>query len=90
MAETLETFLSISCCTESILVLLSLKLQEAQCLSVTEERYCAHFYMPLYKIIHNLLNVLVQTTNKIGLQGNTPSILFHCLSALADALSPMK
>jgi hypothetical protein len=35
---------------------------------VTEERYWALFYMPLYTFIHNLLNVLVQIANKIGLQ----------------------
>jgi hypothetical protein len=32
------------------------------------ERYWALFYMPLYTFIHNLLNVLVQTVNKMGLQ----------------------
>jgi hypothetical protein len=35
---------------------------------VTEERYWALFYMPLYTFIHNLLNVLVQTADRMGLQ----------------------
>jgi hypothetical protein len=42
--------------------------QEALNLSVTEERYWALFYMPLYTFIHNLLIVLVQIANKMGLQ----------------------
>jgi hypothetical protein len=37
---------------------------------VTEERYWALFYMPLYTFIHNLLNVLVQIANKMGIQKN--------------------
>jgi hypothetical protein len=36
------------------------KPQEALNLSVTEERYWAPFYMPLYTFLHNLLNVVVK------------------------------
>jgi hypothetical protein len=39
------------------------KPQEAFNLLVTEERYWALFYMPLYKFLHNLLNVLVMYCN---------------------------
>jgi hypothetical protein len=39
---------------------------------VTEERYWALFYMPLYTFIHSLLNVLVQIANKMGLQKILP------------------
>jgi hypothetical protein len=46
----------------------SQKPQEALDLLVTEEPYWALFYMPLYTFLHNLLNVLVQITNKMGLQ----------------------
>jgi hypothetical protein len=42
--------------------------QEALNLLVTEERYWALFYMPPYTFEHNLLNVLVQIANKMGLQ----------------------
>jgi hypothetical protein len=35
---------------------------------VTEERYRALFYMPLYTFLHNLLIVLVQIANQMGLQ----------------------
>jgi hypothetical protein len=42
--------------------------QEALNLLVPEERYWALFYMPLYTFLHNLLNVLVQIANKMGLQ----------------------
>jgi hypothetical protein len=42
--------------------------QEALNLLVTEECYLAHFYMALYTFLHNLLNVLVQIANKMGLQ----------------------
>jgi hypothetical protein len=42
-------------------------LRSTTCL-VTEERYSALFYMPLYKFLHNLLNELVQIANKIELQ----------------------
>jgi hypothetical protein len=38
--------------------------QEALNLLVTEERYWALFYMPLYTFIHNLLNVLVQIRSR--------------------------
>jgi hypothetical protein len=37
-------------------------------LLVTEERYRALFYMPPYTFIRNLLYVLVQIANKMGLQ----------------------
>jgi hypothetical protein len=37
-------------------------------LLVTEGSYWALFYMPLYKCVHNLLNVLAQIGNKIGLK----------------------
>jgi hypothetical protein len=37
---------------------------------VTEECYRALFYISLYTFIHNLLNVLVQIANKMGLQKN--------------------
>jgi hypothetical protein len=37
---------------------------------VTEKRYRALFYMPLYTFLHNLLNVLIQTAIKVGLQKN--------------------
>jgi hypothetical protein len=46
----------------------SQKPQEALNPSVTEERYRALFHMPLYTSIHNLLDVLVQIANKMGLQ----------------------
>jgi hypothetical protein len=36
--------------------------------SVTEKRYWALFYMPLYRFLHNLLHVLVQIANKMWLQ----------------------
>jgi hypothetical protein len=42
--------------------------QEALHLLVTEERYWALFYMPLYTLLHNLLNVLVQIENNMGLE----------------------
>jgi hypothetical protein len=42
--------------------------QQALNLLVTEESYWALFYMPLYTFLHNLLNVLVQIANIIGLQ----------------------
>jgi hypothetical protein len=45
--------------------------QEALNLLDTEERYWALFYMPLYTSLHNLLNVLVQAANKMGLQKKT-------------------
>jgi hypothetical protein len=35
---------------------------------VTEERYWALFYMSLYTFMHNLLNVLEQIADKMGLQ----------------------
>jgi hypothetical protein len=44
----------------------SQKPQEALNLLVTEERYWALFYMPLYTFLHNLLNVPVPTANKMG------------------------
>jgi hypothetical protein len=37
-------------------------------LLVTEERFWTLFYMPLYTCLHNLLNVLVQSANKMGLR----------------------
>jgi hypothetical protein len=40
-------------------------------LLVKEERYSALFHMPLYKFLHNLLYVLVQIANKIGLHKKT-------------------
>jgi hypothetical protein len=46
------------------------KPQEALNLLVTEERCWALFYMSMYTFIHNLLNVLVQIANKMGLQKN--------------------
>jgi hypothetical protein len=36
--------------------------------------------MPLYTFIHNLLNVLVQIENKMGLQKNVYSLVFLCIS----------
>jgi hypothetical protein len=33
-----------------------------------EECYRALVYMPLYTFLHNLLNVLVQIANKMGMQ----------------------
>jgi hypothetical protein len=48
----------------------SQKPQEALNLLVTEERYWALFYMPLYTFLHNLLDVLVQIANKTGLRKN--------------------
>jgi hypothetical protein len=44
------------------------KLQQAWYLPITEERYWALFYMPLYTFLHNLLNVSEQTANKMGVQ----------------------
>jgi hypothetical protein len=38
----------------------SQKPQEVLNLLVIEERYWAHFYMPLYTFTHSLLNVLVK------------------------------
>jgi hypothetical protein len=46
----------------------SQKAQEALILFVTEERYWALFYMPLYTYLHNLPNVLVQTANQMSLE----------------------
>jgi hypothetical protein len=43
------------------------KQQEALNLLVTEERYWALFYMPLYTFLHNFLNLLAQIANKMGL-----------------------
>jgi hypothetical protein len=37
-------------------------------LLVTEERYWALFYMQLYTFLHNLLNVLAQIANNMGLK----------------------
>jgi hypothetical protein len=48
--------------------LCSLRPQEALNLLVTEECYWALLYMPLYTFLHNLLNVLIQIANKMGLQ----------------------
>jgi hypothetical protein len=47
------------------------KPQEALNLLVTEERYWALFYMPLYTFLHYLLNALVQIANKMGLKKNS-------------------
>jgi hypothetical protein len=46
----------------------SQKPQEALNLTVTEERYWALSYRPLYTFLHSLLNVPVQIANKMGLQ----------------------
>jgi hypothetical protein len=46
----------------------SQKPQEALNLLVTEDCYWALFYTPLQMFSHNLLNVLVQIANKMGLQ----------------------
>jgi hypothetical protein len=46
----------------------SQKPQETLNLLVTEERYWALFYMPLHKLVHNVIIVLVQIANKMGLQ----------------------
>jgi hypothetical protein len=46
----------------------SQKSQKALNLLITQDRYCARFYMPLYTFLHNLLNVLVQIANKMGLR----------------------
>jgi hypothetical protein len=48
----------------------SQKPQEASNQLITEERYWALFDMPLYTFLHNLLNVLVQIANRMGLQKN--------------------
>jgi hypothetical protein len=45
-------------------ICLTLKPQEALNLLVTEERYWALFYMPLYTFIHKMLDVLVQLAIK--------------------------
>jgi hypothetical protein len=37
-------------------------------IGVTEERCWALFYMPLYKFLKNLLNVLVRIENEVGVQ----------------------
>jgi hypothetical protein len=34
----------------------------------TFSKLCKNVYMPLYTFLHNLLNVLVQIANKMGLQ----------------------
>jgi hypothetical protein len=47
----------------------SQKPQEALNPLVTEERYWPLLYMPLYTFLHSLLNVLVQTANKMGSWG---------------------
>jgi hypothetical protein len=47
---------------------ISQKPQEALNLLVTEECYWVLFYMPLYMFLRNLLNVLVQITNKMGFE----------------------
>jgi hypothetical protein len=46
----------------------SQKSQEDLKLLVTEERYWALFYMPLYKLLQNFPNALVQNANKTRLQ----------------------
>jgi hypothetical protein len=46
----------------------SQKPQEALNLLVTEESCWALFYMSFYTFLHNLLNILVQNSNTIGLQ----------------------
>jgi hypothetical protein len=42
--------------------------QQTSNLLVIEERYWALFYMALHKILHILLKVLVQITNKMGIR----------------------
>jgi hypothetical protein len=37
---------------------------------VTEERYLALFYTPLYTFLHSLLNALVEIANKMGFKKN--------------------
>jgi hypothetical protein len=51
-----------------IMMLESQKSEKALNLLVTGERYWALFYMPLYTLLYNLLNVLVKIVNKMGLQ----------------------
>jgi hypothetical protein len=43
---------------------------------VTEECYWALFYMALHTFLHNLLNVLVQIANRMGLQKNIPCTVY--------------
>jgi hypothetical protein len=54
---------------------------------VTEERYRTPFYMPLYTFIHNLLNVLVQTANTMGLKKSffsvSHALYLHFLNSVA-------
>jgi hypothetical protein len=59
-------YISISGITEGSA--LSICVNEALNLLVTEELYRALFYMPLYTFLHNFLNVLVQIANKMGFQ----------------------
>jgi hypothetical protein len=42
---------------------------------VTEDRYRALFYMPLYTFLHHVLNVLVQVANQIGLNEKLHSFI---------------
>jgi hypothetical protein len=64
------------------------KPQEALNLLVTEGRYWALFYMPLYTLLHNFLNLLVHIINKMGLlkksQVINTNIIFYILIALRD------
>jgi hypothetical protein len=55
----------------------SQKPQEALNLIVIEGRKRALFYIPLFKFSDNLLKVLVQITNEIGLQKNVLMKIFQ-------------
>jgi hypothetical protein len=48
-------------------IIVSQRPKVAYNLLATEEHYRALFYMPLYRLLHNLLNVLLYIANKIGL-----------------------
>jgi hypothetical protein len=60
----------------------SQKPQQVLNLLVTEERYWALYCMPLYMLLHNLLNVLVQIANKMGLQKKCKIARSLCLYSL--------
>jgi hypothetical protein len=63
------------------------KSQEALNPLVTEERYWALFYMPLYMFLHSLLNVLVHIASKVGLQKRTQPRKIICIDS-QDMLTP--
>jgi hypothetical protein len=57
---------------------------------VTEERNWTLFYLPLYTFVHNLLNVLMQIANKMGLRKKYNNLnIKTSLSTSESAISAM-